>query len=43
MFAYATDPSRFHEWQAGVVDGRMDQPGVPDVGTRLRAAARRAR
>lgn len=30
VFAYAIDPTRFHEWQAGVVDGRMDQPGVPD-------------
>ena len=34
VFAYATDPARFHEWQAGVVDGRMDQPGVPAVGAR---------
>jgi hypothetical protein len=34
VFAYATDPTRFHEWQAGVVDGRMDQPGVPDVEAR---------
>ena len=24
VFAYATDPTRFAEWQAGVVDGRMD-------------------
>jgi uncharacterized protein YndB with AHSA1/START domain len=34
VFAYATDPTRFREWQAGVVDGRMDQPGVPAVGSR---------
>jgi uncharacterized protein YndB with AHSA1/START domain len=34
VFAYATDPTRFHEWQKGVVDGHMDQPGTPTVGTR---------
>jgi carbon monoxide dehydrogenase subunit G len=34
VFAYATDPTRFHEWQAGVVDGHMDQSGVPVVGAR---------
>jgi len=34
VFAYATDPTRFHEWQQGVVDGRMDQPGTPAVGAR---------
>jgi Polyketide cyclase / dehydrase and lipid transport len=33
VFAYATDPTRFHEWQQGVVDGRMDGPGVPRLGT----------
>lgn len=32
VFAYATDPSRFHEWQDGVLDGRMDNPGAPVVG-----------
>jgi hypothetical protein len=21
VFAYATDPTRFHEWQHGVIDG----------------------
>ena len=26
VFAYATDPARFSEWQQGVVDGRMDGP-----------------
>lgn len=35
VFAYATDPTRFHEWQAGVVDGRWDPPGVPDVGSAM--------
>ncbi len=34
VFAYATDPTRFHEWQQGVIDGRMDHDGVPVVGAR---------
>ena len=38
VFAYATDPSRFREWQKGVVDGRMDgaadATGSPAVGAR---------
>ena len=34
VFTYATDPTRFHEWQQGVVDGRMDQTGVPAIGAR---------
>ena len=34
VFAYATDPTRFAEWQQGVVDGRMDHDGSPTVGTR---------
>jgi uncharacterized protein YndB with AHSA1/START domain len=37
VFAYATDPSRFSEWQQGVLDGHMDQtdPSRPlAVGTR---------
>jgi carbon monoxide dehydrogenase subunit G len=36
VFTYATDPARFREWQAGVVDGHMDGPvndtGSPAVG-----------
>ena len=32
VFANATDPTRFHEWQKGVVDGHLDQPGLPAVG-----------
>ena len=34
VFAYATDPARFKEWQKGVVDGHMDGPdgGTPAVG-----------
>jgi uncharacterized protein YndB with AHSA1/START domain len=38
VFAYATDPTRFKEWQKGVVDGHMDGSangiGSPTVGTR---------
>lgn len=34
VFAYATDPTRFPQWQAGVVDAHMDQPGTPQIGTR---------
>ena len=26
VFAYATDPTRFSQWQKGVVDGHMDGP-----------------
>jgi Polyketide cyclase / dehydrase and lipid transport len=36
VFAYATDPARFSEWQKGVVDGHMDSPvnGSPAVGAK---------
>lgn len=34
VFDYATDPTRFHEWQKGVVDGRLESEGTPTVGTR---------
>ena len=34
VFAYATDPSRFSEWQKGVVGGRMESAGAPRVGDR---------
>jgi uncharacterized protein YndB with AHSA1/START domain len=38
VFAYATDPARFSEWQKGVVDGHMDGPangtGTPAVGAK---------
>ena len=38
VFAYATDPARFSEWQQGVVDGHMDSPGdgarAPAVGAK---------
>ena len=33
VFAYATDPARFPEWQAGVVSGHMDG-GETGVGAR---------
>ena len=38
VFAYATDPARFSQWQKGVVDGHMDGPAsdtqTPAVGTK---------
>lgn len=34
VFAYATDPTRFREWQKGVIDGHMDGADTPSVGTR---------
>lgn len=34
VFGYATDPTRFAEWQRGVVDGHMDDAETPDVGAR---------
>ena len=38
VFACATDPARFKEWQKGVVDGHMDGPAggadTPAVGAR---------
>lgn len=38
VFAYATDPARFREWQKGMVDGHMegatDATGSPAVGAR---------
>ena len=32
VFAYVTDPTRFVEWQRGVLDGHMDGDGPPTVG-----------
>jgi uncharacterized protein YndB with AHSA1/START domain len=44
VFAYATDPTRFKEWQKGVVDGYMDGAangtGLPTVGTRCMTTRR---
>jgi hypothetical protein len=38
VFAYATDPTRFSQWQKGVVDGHMDGPAdgtqAPAVGAK---------
>ena len=34
VFAYATDPTRFSEWQKGVVEGHLDTPGTPSVSTK---------
>jgi uncharacterized protein YndB with AHSA1/START domain len=34
VFAYVTDPSRFSEWQNGVVDGHRHGDGPPTVGDR---------
>jgi hypothetical protein len=34
VFAYATDPSRFSEWQKGVVSGHMEGSSPPKVGDR---------
>ena len=34
VFAYVTDPSRFHEWQQGVVTARMDGTDGPRIGDR---------
>jgi len=34
VFAYATDPAHFHEWQQGVIDGHLDQAGPAQVGTK---------
>jgi uncharacterized protein YndB with AHSA1/START domain len=34
VFDYATDPTRFSEWQKGVVEGHMEEQGSPSVGTR---------
>lgn len=34
VFDYATDPTRFREWQQGVVDGRIDSDGAPSIGSR---------
>jgi hypothetical protein len=33
VFTYATDPSRFSEWQQGVVEGHLDTQG-PAVGAK---------
>ena len=34
VFAYATDPTRFAEWQNGVVSAHMETDGTPTAGAR---------
>jgi uncharacterized protein YndB with AHSA1/START domain len=34
VFAYATDPSRFGEWQSGVVSGHIEGDGPTRVGSK---------
>lgn len=34
VFAYATDPTTFHEWQQGVVSGKLETSGPPELGDR---------
>ncbi len=34
VFAYATDPTHFPEWQKGVTDGHIATTGAPGVGAR---------
>lgn len=44
VFAYVTDPSRFAEWQTGVVGGSMEGGKTPSVGSKcLRRVASAAR
>jgi hypothetical protein len=38
VYSYATDPTRFPEWQEGVVDGRMDGPSA--IGARCHSTRR---
>jgi uncharacterized protein YndB with AHSA1/START domain len=40
VFAYATDPSRFPEWQRGVVSGHMESAGALNVGDRCHTTRR---
>jgi uncharacterized protein YndB with AHSA1/START domain len=40
VFRYVTDPSRFADWQEGVVSGHTEGDGVPGVGTRYTTVRR---
>ena len=40
VFAYAIDPSRFSEWQKGVVNGHMGSAGAPKVGDHCQTTRR---
>lgn len=43
VFAYATDPSRFPEWQLDVVKVRLDDTGPRGVGSRFMTTRRMGR
>jgi uncharacterized protein YndB with AHSA1/START domain len=34
VFAYATDPARFREWQQGLIEGHLDPPGPAQLGSK---------
>ncbi|HEX3783506.1 MAG TPA: SRPBCC family protein [Pseudonocardiaceae bacterium] len=34
VYAYAVDPSRFTDWQAGIVEGHLEGDGPPRVGAK---------
>jgi carbon monoxide dehydrogenase subunit G len=40
VFAYVTDPSRFAEWQAGVVGGHMEDGEATTVGSKCMTTRR---
>jgi uncharacterized protein YndB with AHSA1/START domain len=40
VYAYATDPEHFGEWQKGVVAGHLDSDGPPAVGDLCRTSRR---
>jgi uncharacterized membrane protein len=40
VYAYVTDPTRFHEWQEGVVSGELKEPGPPTVGAHCQMVRR---
>lgn len=40
VFSYATDPTRFSEWQKGVVSGHMESHGALKVGDRCHTTRR---
>jgi hypothetical protein len=40
VFSFATDPTKFHEWQQGVVSGSMESKGAPAVGDHCRTTRR---
>jgi len=40
VFAYATDPTRFHTWQKGVTSGSMERKSEPAVGDNCRTTRR---